>query len=122
MTNFEMSRYDVEVISNSSLPIGGVAKRLKLTLETEQKPPAPNSLDHNHHHHQGPQANGSTNISFGTNQHLTVPGIALEAASSLYSSGNFHQLQANMGIPYSSIPGFMVPQAGEFFLWPNQNC
>ncbi|PKI62551.1 hypothetical protein CRG98_017072 [Punica granatum] len=118
VTNFEMNRYDVEAISNSTLPIGGAAKRLKLTLETDQKPPA---LAHLDHHHQGPQANVSTNINFGAFQHHTIPGIPFEAGP-LYSSSNFHQLQSNMGIPCSSIPSFMVPQAGEFFLWPNQNC
>ncbi|XLT07654.1 hypothetical protein HN51_053447 [Arachis hypogaea] len=32
VTNFEMSRYDVDAITKSSLPVGGAAKRLKLTL------------------------------------------------------------------------------------------
>ncbi|KAK4781049.1 hypothetical protein SAY87_017155 [Trapa incisa] len=123
VTNFEMNRYDVEAISNSTLPIGGAAKRLKPTPETEQKPPALIKLDRGQLHHQSPQANGSTNISFGLNQHLTAPSIALEAgSSSLYNSSNIHQLQANVGIPYSSIPSFTVPQAGEFFLWPNLHC
>ncbi|GFY94086.1 AINTEGUMENTA-like 7 [Actinidia rufa] len=31
VTNFEMNRYDVEAIMKSSLPIGGAAKRLKLS-------------------------------------------------------------------------------------------
>ena len=38
VTNFEMSRYDVEAIMKSALPIGGAAKRSKLTLEADQKP------------------------------------------------------------------------------------
>ncbi|KAK9285340.1 hypothetical protein L1049_024531 [Liquidambar formosana] len=38
VTNFEMNRYDVEAIANSALPIGGAAKRLKISLESEQKP------------------------------------------------------------------------------------
>uniref|UniRef100_A0A1J3GZM7 AP2-like ethylene-responsive transcription factor AIL6 n=2 Tax=Noccaea caerulescens TaxID=107243 RepID=A0A1J3GZM7_NOCCA len=42
VTNFEMNRYDVEAIMKSALPIGGAAKRLKLSLESaaaaEQKP------------------------------------------------------------------------------------
>lgn len=38
VTNFEMNRYDVEAIANSALPIGGAAKRLKLSLESDQKP------------------------------------------------------------------------------------
>ncbi|XP_042020267.1 AP2-like ethylene-responsive transcription factor AIL6 [Salvia splendens] len=37
VTNFEMNRYDVEAIAKSPLPIGGTAKRLKLSLEGEGK-------------------------------------------------------------------------------------
>ena len=44
VTNFEMNRYDVEVISSSSLPVGGSGKRLKISTEVEQKP----SLISNH--------------------------------------------------------------------------
>ncbi|RYR49427.1 hypothetical protein Ahy_A02g008639 isoform B [Arachis hypogaea] len=36
VTNFEMSRYDVDAIMKSSLLVGGAAKRLKLSLESEQ--------------------------------------------------------------------------------------
>ncbi|XP_073126710.1 AP2-like ethylene-responsive transcription factor AIL6 [Henckelia pumila] len=45
VTNFEMSRYDTEAIGNSSLPVGGTAKRLKLSLEGEERLPlaAPSS-------------------------------------------------------------------------------
>ncbi|KAK6150339.1 hypothetical protein DH2020_015271 [Rehmannia glutinosa] len=44
VTNFEMSRYDVEAIANSPLPIGGTAKRLKLSLESEDKLPLTTTL------------------------------------------------------------------------------
>ncbi|OAO93899.1 hypothetical protein AXX17_AT5G10170 [Arabidopsis thaliana] len=51
VTNFEMNRYDVEAIMKSALPIGGAAKRLKLSLEaaasSEQKP----ILGHHQLHH-----------------------------------------------------------------------
>ncbi|XP_058069370.1 AP2-like ethylene-responsive transcription factor AIL6 isoform X2 [Magnolia sinica] len=36
VTNFEISRYDVDAIANSALPIGAAAKRLKLSLQAEQ--------------------------------------------------------------------------------------
>ncbi|KAL2521831.1 AP2-like ethylene-responsive transcription factor AIL6 [Forsythia ovata] len=39
VTNFEMNRYDVEAIAKSPLPVGGTAKRLKLSLEAKEKPP-----------------------------------------------------------------------------------
>ncbi|EOA20260.1 hypothetical protein CARUB_v10000560mg [Capsella rubella] len=54
VTNFEMNRYDVEAIMKSALPIGGAAKRLKLSLEaasSEQKP----ILGHQLHHFQQQQ-------------------------------------------------------------------
>lgn len=118
MTNFEMSRYDVEAIANSTLPIGGAAKRLRLTLETNQKPPALAHLDHHHQQHQCLQANESTNLNYGEFQQQT----ATFEADPVYGLSNFHRLQTNMGISCSSIPSFRVPQASEFFSWPNQNC
>ncbi|MED6132077.1 hypothetical protein PIB30_015866 [Stylosanthes scabra] len=54
VTNFEMSRYNVEAIMNNSLPIGRgrAAKRLKLSLQSEeeeaaatQPPPPPTPFD-----------------------------------------------------------------------------
>ncbi|GMP32617.1 hypothetical protein CsSME_00006297 [Camellia sinensis var. sinensis] len=64
VTNFEMNRYDVEAIMKSALPIGGAAKRLKLSLEAEQKPYV--------NHDQQPQfsTNSSTSINFSTIQPL----------------------------------------------------
>ncbi|KAJ8533642.1 hypothetical protein K7X08_006966 [Anisodus acutangulus] len=63
VTNFEMNRYDVEAIMKSALPVGGTAKRLKLSLESEQKSSSSNQLT---------QCNSSSNnnstsnnISFG---------------------------------------------------------
>ncbi|KAK9074901.1 hypothetical protein SSX86_003220 [Deinandra increscens subsp. villosa] len=53
VTNFEMKRYDVQAISNSSLPIGSSTKRLKISLEPEPKPPQITN------HHQPPQYNSS---------------------------------------------------------------
>ncbi|XP_042456465.1 AP2-like ethylene-responsive transcription factor AIL7 [Zingiber officinale] len=36
VTNFELSRYDVEAIANTDLPIGATTKRAKLSLQMEQ--------------------------------------------------------------------------------------
>ncbi|CAH8357426.1 unnamed protein product [Eruca vesicaria subsp. sativa] len=91
VTNFEMNRYDVEAIMKSALPIGGAAKRLKLSLEAasaEQKP----ILSHQHqlHHFQQQQLQSSTNhssINFAlcpnsTVQSQMIPcGIPFEAAA-----------------------------------------
>ncbi|KAH7529432.1 hypothetical protein FEM48_Zijuj05G0183400 [Ziziphus jujuba var. spinosa] len=38
LNDFEMSRYDVEAIAKNALPVGGAAKRLKLSLNSEGKP------------------------------------------------------------------------------------
>ncbi|XP_018676070.1 AP2-like ethylene-responsive transcription factor AIL7 isoform X2 [Musa acuminata AAA Group] len=36
VTNFELSRYDVEAIANTELPIGASAKRIKQSLQSDQ--------------------------------------------------------------------------------------
>ncbi|XXG55782.1 hypothetical protein AAC387_Pa03g3376 [Persea americana] len=38
VTNFEINRYDVNAIANSTLPIGAAAKRMKFSLPAEQEP------------------------------------------------------------------------------------
>ncbi|GMI67970.1 PLETHORA 3, AINTEGUMENTA-like 6 [Hibiscus trionum] len=123
VTNFEMNRYDVEAISKSSLPIGGAAKRLKLSLESEQKAMVK--------HEQHPQcSSNSSNISFAPIQQpiSTIPcGIPFDAAA-FYQQNLYHQLQAaNIGMsdpPGSSstmaTPMTLMSQsaADQFFLWP----
>lgn len=86
-----MNRYDVEAIMKSSLPVGGAAKRLKRSLESEQQK-APLSITsnqqqnlqcnaianlnssssninfsaiHHHHHHNQPAAVAATSIPYG---------------------------------------------------------
>ncbi|XVE86873.1 hypothetical protein DITRI_Ditri18aG0070600 [Diplodiscus trichospermus] len=126
VTNFEMSRYDVEAISKSSLPIGGAAKRLKLSLESEQKPIV--------NHEQHPRCSSSSNnVSFASMQPISaIPcGIPLDAAAAFYQQNLYHDLQtANIGV--SNHPGspstmampvtVMSQPAAEFFLWPHQSC
>ncbi|XP_021631722.1 AP2-like ethylene-responsive transcription factor AIL6 isoform X2 [Manihot esculenta] len=128
VTNFEMNRYDVEAIMKSALPIGGAAKRLKLSLESEQKPML--NLE------QQPQSS-SNNISFGSNPMPTVSaipcGIPFENTTALYHHNLFHHLQSannyggtdssgstsSMASPMTLLP----PQtaAAEFFIWPHQS-
>ncbi|XP_039053506.1 AP2-like ethylene-responsive transcription factor AIL6 [Hibiscus syriacus] len=119
VTNFEMNRYDVEAISNSSLPIGGAAKRPKLSLESEQKP----IVDHE----QQPQcSSNSNNISFAPIQQSvsTIPcGIPFDGAA-FYQQNIYHHLQAaNIGVcdlPGSSSTVATPMAADQFFLWPHQ--
>lgn len=69
VTNFEMNRYDVEAISQSPLPIGGAAKRMKLSLEAEEKLPLqtpciqPPFYHHNLFHHLDTANLGVSNAS-----------------------------------------------------------
>ncbi|CAH9133574.1 unnamed protein product [Cuscuta epithymum] len=118
VTNFEMSRYDVEAIMKSALPVGGAAKRLKLSLESEQKPlPLVGS---NHHQNQ-------SGISFGAIPPVSaIPcGVPFDPTTSFYHhhAGLFHHLHsggsADMSSDVSAVP-FQNPPA-EFFIWPHQS-
>lgn len=122
-----MSRYDVEAIANSTLPIGGAAKRLKLNLEADQKP----CLDMIQ---QPLPRNGGGNISFSAFQPFpTIPyGIPFDNSTALYNPNFFHHLQPNIGSSTaanslsatSTIPtpaATEVPQTADFFIWPHQS-
>ncbi|XP_059624133.1 AP2-like ethylene-responsive transcription factor AIL6 [Cornus florida] len=127
VTNFEMNRYDVEAIAKSALPVGGAAKRLKLSLEAEQKP----SINYE----QQPQcsSNSSSSISFAAVQ--PVPAIPyrmpFETASTLYHHHLFQQLHSNnvgtssdtSGPASSSVvsPMPLLPSPAEFYIWPHQS-
>ncbi|KAF5749733.1 AP2-like ethylene-responsive transcription factor AIL6 [Tripterygium wilfordii] len=126
VTNFEMSRYDVEAIVKSALPIGGVAKRLKLSLDAEHK--------QSHSHDQQPPQCSSSSINFGTMQPVSaIPcGIPYEhtAATTLYHHNLFHDFQitnnfgnADLAVSTSSTAGPLaaLPQPAEFFIWPHQS-
>lgn len=117
VTNFEMKRYDIEAISNSSLPIGGAAKRLKVSLEAEQKP----SLITNHH--QPAQYSSATSISFA-NIPYAMP-YDPNSTPSYHHQNFFHHLHP--GAPaatsgsLSSVANPMPPTSSEFFIWPHQS-
>ncbi|GAV70070.1 AP2 domain-containing protein, partial [Cephalotus follicularis] len=122
VTNFEMNRYDVEAISKSALPIGGAAKRLKLSLESEQKPTI--------NHEQQPQCSSNSNISFSSIHPVSaIPcGIPYDAAA-FYRHNLLHHFQ-NTNIGSADSPGStssmatpmtMLPQPAEFFIWPHQS-
>ncbi|XP_048602759.1 AP2-like ethylene-responsive transcription factor AIL6 [Brassica napus] len=145
VTNFEMNRYDVEAIMKSALPIGGAAKRLKLSLEAaEQKP----ILGHQHqlHHFQQQQqlqhqsSPNHSSINFAQSQMIPC-GIPFEAAA-LYHHQQQQQQQQQQQSFFQHFPanvqasdstgsnnnsnvqgsmGLMAPNQAEFFLWPNQS-
>nr|GLL18921.1 AP2-like ethylene-responsive transcription factor AIL6 [Ipomoea trifida] len=129
VTNFEMSRYDVEAIMNSSLPIGGAAKRLKLSLESDQKT---SSVAVSQHEQCGANNNSSSsNINFGSIQPVSaIPcGIPFEATTPFYHHSHlFHPLHpANVGPDSSGATSSLAnamaplqqqPSSAGFFIWP----
>ena len=122
VTNFEMSRYDVEAISTSSLPVGGSAKRLKVSSEVDQKP----LLISNHHPlppYSSSSNTGSNNISFGGVP--PVYGLQFDPTNSstpmYHHQSLFQHLQSGgSNGETSSAMGLVAPSA-EFFVWPNQS-
>ncbi|KAB2008572.1 hypothetical protein ES319_D10G108000v1 [Gossypium barbadense] len=127
VTNFEMSRYDVKAIAQSSLPIGGAAKRLKLSLESEPKP-----IVNQKQQPPPPRCSSNSNIiSFAPMKQpvSTIPcGIPFDAAAAMaafYQQNIYQHLQtANTSVsepPGSSLTTVMSQPAAEFFLWPHRS-
>lgn len=83
VTNFEMNRYDVEAIMKSALPVGGAAKRLKLSLESEQKVGVSSSQQ------QNPPC-GSINFSAIHQPVASIPcGIPFDSSTAYYHHNLF---------------------------------
>lgn len=122
VTNFEMNRYDVEAIMKSSLPIGGAAKRLKLSLESEQKAALNNTQ-------QIQCTNVSSSINFSPIQPVasSIPcAIPFDPATAYYHHNLLQHFQpSNTGTAESAMsnlsatPLTALPSAAaEFFIWP----
>ncbi|XP_073044669.1 AP2-like ethylene-responsive transcription factor AIL7 [Primulina eburnea] len=125
VTNFEMNRYDVEAISKSSLPIGGAAKRLKLSLESEETQPISNIL-------QTPScSNSSSSISFASTPTVSsIPcGIPFDTSVPFYHHNFFQHLQTSNSVGMDSsarassmaTPMPFMSTQPEFFIWPHQS-
>ncbi|KAG4921454.1 hypothetical protein JHK82_050423 [Glycine max] len=123
VTNFEMRRYDVDAILNNSLPVGGIAKRFKVSPETENKALVSTI--------QPPQnTNASSSINFSTIQ--PVSSIPYDSAITCYPHNLFHHFNPTNGesstaefaatmtdaIALATLPPLAVPG---FFVWPHQN-
>ncbi|MBA0570170.1 hypothetical protein Golob_003854, partial [Gossypium lobatum] len=127
VTNFEMSRYDVKAIAQSSLPIGGAAKRLKLSLESEpkpivnqkQQPPPPRCSSNSNIISFAPMKQPVSAIPCG------IPFDAAAATAAFYQQNIYQHLQtANTSVsepPGSSSTTVMSQPAAEFFLWPHRS-
>ncbi|XP_073065531.1 AP2-like ethylene-responsive transcription factor AIL7 [Primulina eburnea] len=113
VTNFEMSRYNVEAINRSSLPIGGTAKRLKSSLEVPQeRMPYSNILQ--------PPCKSSGSIDFATFPQVShIPcGVPLDLPVPFYHHSLFHHLHASNPLVPDASGSSMGP---ELFIWPNQS-
>nr|GMD27800.1 AP2-like ethylene-responsive transcription factor AIL6 [Ipomoea batatas] len=123
VTNFEMSRYDVDTILRNALPIGGAAKRLKLSLEPEQTSPALSGSSS--HPSQGSSNSNSRSINFGAIPPVSaIPcGVSFDSSASLYHHPTlFHHLHSggnaggsDLSGDISNIPFQTTPT--EFFVW-----
>lgn len=125
VTNFEMSRYDVESIANSALPIGGAAKRLKHAPESDQKPflnptqgqppppPPPKS--------SSISSNGGVGISLGAIQSVsTIPhAIPFHTLTPSFYNHNLFNTLSNSDAHVITPIGFFPP-SDQFYLWPHQ--
>ncbi|KAM7262214.1 hypothetical protein ACFE04_021291 [Oxalis oulophora] len=126
VTNFEMNRYDVDSIMKSALPVGGAAKRLKISLESEQK-----STTSSH----GQQTERSNNISF-LPVSMVPYGIPYDAgAAAMYHHNLYYQLPQNLNMDHTATATTsdsagstssmttamnMLSQPTDFFPWPPQ--
>ncbi|CAN7024092.1 hypothetical protein IGI04_024079 [Brassica rapa subsp. trilocularis] len=105
VTNFEMNRYDVEAIMNSSFPVGGSAVKRHKQLSLESPPPPPTD-DHNIQQLLLP----SSSVELDPN---SIPcGIPFDP-SVLYHPQNFFQHYPDPAVPMN--------QADQFFMWSNQS-
>ncbi|XP_042461702.1 AP2-like ethylene-responsive transcription factor AIL7 [Zingiber officinale] len=67
VTNFELSRYDVEAIANTDLPIGATTKRAKLSLQMEQNQSPSDKFEN------GQQLDNVTPHLFGNHMQFQAP-------------------------------------------------
>ncbi|KAM3281813.1 AP2-like ethylene-responsive transcription factor AIL6 [Capsicum chacoense] len=126
VTNFEMNRYDVEAIMKSSLPIGGAAKRLKISLESEQKP----SLNDNYQQTPHNNVNNNHSINFGAISPVSaipcgLPGLPFDTNQTFHHHSFFPHLQYlrnDVGASdHTSGTMPLLPSPAEIFIWPHQS-
>ncbi|KAM3283209.1 AP2-like ethylene-responsive transcription factor AIL6 [Capsicum chacoense] len=127
VTNFEMNRYDVEAIMKSSLPVGGTAKRLKLSLESEQKS-SPSNQQLTQCNSSSSNTSSSNNINFGAVPPVSaIPcGVPFDTATPAYYHHNFFPYlhPGNAGVPDTSGAVTAMPllsSAADLYIWPHQS-
>ncbi|ESQ41002.1 hypothetical protein EUTSA_v10013081mg [Eutrema salsugineum] len=97
VTNFEMNRYDVEAIMKSALPIGGAAKRLKLSLESASSEQKPVIGHHQLHHYQQQQQQQQQQLQLQSSPNHSSINFALCPNSAVQS-----QQMIPCGIPFEA--------------------
>ncbi|KAL5834276.1 hypothetical protein ACOSQ4_013773 [Xanthoceras sorbifolium] len=112
VTNFDMNRYDVNsILESSTLPIGGAAKRLK---DVDQQ--ADMTVDHPHHHHHGQirsnvvvddHENMSSQLTDHHHYHHGISSSSYHAWPSIAAAAAFQQQQQqqpnfSMHFPYNA--------------------
>ncbi|MCI10512.1 AP2-like ethylene-responsive transcription factor AIL6 [Trifolium medium] len=146
VTNFEMNRYDVDAIMQSSLPVGSTAKRVKRSLGSEQKASVTSNIQQQNNAEQYAacmiNSNKSSNINFSTIPHQlpaalsTVPYgmVPYDSNPSAYYHHTLFQhfnSESNDGAAESVVNSTNATNGGlnampptsaaEFYLWPNQS-
>lgn len=112
VTNFEISRYNTEDMLDSS-PVGGEAKRLKPSEESEKKAPVTSTTE------QPESTNVNSSIDF-----LPIASEPYDSATQ-YFVGNplhhFHPSEINAESGTAESAATTTNGAAEFFLWPRQS-
>ena len=127
-----MKRYDVEAISKSSLPVGGVAKRLKISLDAvaEEKPSLNQQISQCSTITVATAADNDINFSAIQPASTAPCGIPFDAATAAFYHQNFyHHFQQPNFMPSSDTAGSSsafptpvttaTPQPSEFYIWPH---
>ncbi|KAL8127523.1 hypothetical protein AgCh_014437 [Apium graveolens] len=124
VTNFELSRYDVEAIAKSSLPIGA-SKRVKLSLEAESKPSFGGNLE------QQSISNSGSNITFDATRPVSANSyeVPFDSTTPHYHHNllQFHSINAGTSDASDSMSTAVTSEQvraepAEFFLWPHYPC
>ncbi|KAA8546698.1 hypothetical protein F0562_003071 [Nyssa sinensis] len=103
VTNFEMSRYDFEAIVKSVLPVGGAAKRLKLSLPLEQKP----ALNHDQ----------QSQCSINSNNNAAIQPVSAIPCGVSFGTSDTHGPAPSFLTPMSLLPS----PADQSLIWPRQS-
>jgi len=112
VTNFEISRYNTEDTLDSSSPVGGEAKRLKPSEESEKKAPETSTTEQP----EGTNVNSSINF-------LPIDSEPYDSATQDFIHNPFHHFHPSINAESGTAESAATTTNGaaEFFLWPRQS-